>query len=686
MNTSASYRILSEIARSVSQASGEEFFRSLAVALSRTLQADFAFIGRLDTGVADSVQTLGVCGRGEILENFSYRLPGTPCESVVGREPCHYPHIIQHLFPEDTMLVDMGIESYIGYPLFASTGSPLGLLVVMHTRPMPDKEPAHSVLQICSARAAAEIERLNVEESLRESEERFHVTFNQAAVGLAHVAPDGRFLRLNQRFCDIVGYANDELLQRTFQDITYPEDLDADLEYVRRMLAGEIQTYSMEKRYIRREGDSVWANLTVSLVRDPQGEPKYFISAIEDISARKQVEARMHQLAGVVEQTADSVAITDRDGVIQYVNPAYEKTTGFARGEAIGKKANILKSGKHDEKFYRDMWETILAGNVFRGVITNRRKDGSLYHEEKTITPLRDELGNIMHFVSTGKDITERVQTMEALRESERSLANAQRIAQMGSWDWDIVTNELRWSDEIYRIFGLTPQQFGATYDAFLYSVHPDDRDFVVESVDRTLNENIPYSIDHRIVRPDGTERIVHEQAEVVHDETGKALRMYGTVQDVTEYRRAQERLNYIAHYDVLTGLPNRLLLQDRLTQAMNEVDRYDHHLVAVMFIDLDHFKIINDSLGHEIGDALIKEVAVRLKGCIRAIDTISRLGGDEFTAIITNVSHVDDVTRVAQKIIDSFVAPFEIAGRELFVSASLGITLYPFDDSSYES
>lgn len=666
-------------------ASGDEFFRSLVVALCRTLKLDFAFLGRMDVNEPELIQILAMSIRGEIAENFRYRLSGTPCENVVGKEPCHYLHDIQKHFPDNHMLVKMGIESYIGYPLTGSAGQPLGLLAVMHSRPMTYEEPLRSILQIFSARVAAEIERLNTEDILRESEERFHATFNQAAVGIAHVGIDGRFLRVNQKFCEIAGYTCEELYHCRFQDITHPDDLSSDEESVRRMLAGDIQTYSMEKRYIRQDGYVVWVYLTVSLMRDQQEKSQYFISVIEDISARKQAEAHMRQLASVVEQTADSVVITDRNGTIQYVNPAYVTITGYSQAEAIGKKPNIVKSGMQNSAFYQKLWDSILGGEVFRGIMVNRRKDGELYYEEKTISPVKDEKGDITYFVSTGKDITQRVRAMEALRESEVRLENAQRIARLGNWDWNILTNEIRWSDEVYRIFGLVPKQIDATYEAFLSAVHPDDRDFVIESINRALHEDHPYNLHHRIVLPNGDERIVHEQAEVSLDEYGKAVRMVVTVQDVTEYRLTQERLNYLAHYDILTGLPNRLLLQDRLRQVMLDADRNDR-IVAVMFLDLDHFKIINDTLGHEVGDELLKAVAERLKLCIRASDTIARLGGDEFTAIVADVVQIDDVIHVATKIIDSLVPPFDIGGSELFVGISIGITLYPLDDNNPDS
>jgi len=166
---------------------------------------------------------------------------------------------------------------------------------------------------------------------------------------------------------------------------------------------------------------------------------------------------------------------------------------------------------------------------------------------------------------------------------------------------------------------------------------------------------------------------------------TDSAPSFFAIVQDITERRQSQQDLHRLAHHDALTGLPNRVLAQDRLNQAVHEADRIER-LVAVMFLDLDHFKSINDTLGHEIGDDLLRAVAGRLQASVRQGDTISRLGGDEFTIILTNVAHVDDVTGVAQKIIGQFISPFRIGGHDLFVSASIGITLYPLDEGDAKS
>ena len=273
-----------------------------------------------------------------------------------------------------------------------------------------------------------------------------------------------------------------------------------------------------------------------------------------------------------------------------------------------------------------------------------------------------------------------------ALKHSETSLAEAQRIARLGNWEWDMVSNQVHWSDELYRILGYAPQQFIANYAAFVNAVHPEDRRSVMEMMDRVIQQHEPYSFEHRIMLPNGAVRSVHAQGEVTLDANNKPLRMVGALQDVTEQKLAQERLSYLAYFDPLTGLPNRVLLNERMQQAMAEASRVER-LVAILYLDLDRFKYVNDTLGHEFGDALIKMVAERLTGLLRpGGDTVSHYGGDEFTIVLANVAHVDDVTRVAQKIVDSFARHFTVASRDLFITASIGITLYPFDDSSIEN
>lgn len=415
------------------------------------------------------------------------------------------------------------------------------------------------------------------------------------------------------------------------------------------------------------------------------------------------------------------------------------------------------------------------------------------------------------------KEIAERRQVEEALRQARENLerevaartaelgaslarlAEAQRVGHMGHWDWDIEHGTLHWSDEIYRIFGLQPQQFGATYEAFLESVHPEDRQAVIDAVNRDLRGEQAYDIVHRVVRPDGSLRTVHECAEISRDSSGKALRMLGTVQDITQQQETENRLrlaarvfenaaegvivtdaeanildvnpgfieatgyareellgrnprllksgrhkrefyeemwrtllqegqwqgeiwdryksgeiaprwlsivavkdsngktiNYVgvsrdiseakhaerelwrrAYHDPLCGLPNRDLMLDRLHQAMGYARRSGRS-VAVMMIDLDGFKAVNDTLGHAAGDLLLVSIAQRLRASVRESDTVARLGGDEFTIIFVEMEEIGDIERVSAKIIAAVSLPVTVEGGEAHVTASIGIALFP--------
>jgi PAS domain S-box-containing protein len=287
------------------------------------------------------------------------------------------------------------------------------------------------------------------QEAHTQSDSLFQATFNQAAVGIAHVSTDGQWLLVNQKLCDIVGYTPEELRERTFQDITHPDDLNADLEYVRQMLASEIQTYSIEKRYIRKDGSQIWINLTVSLVREPTGEPKYFISVIENIHERKQAEEALAQSLkelSDIKFALDKAAIaaaTDEKGIINYVNDKFCQISKYAREELVGKTHRLLNSGFHSKEFFQNLWATISSGKVWQGEIKNRAKDGTYYWVDTTIVPFLNEQGKPFQYLAIRFDITKRKLAQSALtQQTERQrlvAAIAQRIRQ--SLDLDEILN-----------------------------------------------------------------------------------------------------------------------------------------------------------------------------------------------------------------------------------------------------
>jgi PAS domain S-box-containing protein len=276
-------------------------------------------------------------------------------------------------------------------------------------------------------------ERKRAEDSLRDSEEQFRGTFSLAAVGIAHVGLDGRWLRVNQRLCDIVGYSWEELRHMTFQDMTHPDTLGTDVASLHQMLAGKLQTYKVEKRYLRKDRSSVPVNLTVSLVRAVSGEPKYFISVIEDITERKRAEEKLRQLSRAVEQNPAAIVITNAAGDIEYVNPKFIEITGYTLAEALGKNPRILKSGEKSPEAYRELWQTITVGQDWHGEFHNKKKNGELYWENASIAPIRDDAGVITHYVAVKEDINARKQ-LEAERQQliqklQNALANVKSLS-----------------------------------------------------------------------------------------------------------------------------------------------------------------------------------------------------------------------------------------------------------------
>jgi PAS domain S-box-containing protein len=269
---------------------------------------------------------------------------------------------------------------------------------------------------------------------------------------------------------------------------------------------------------------------------------------------RKQMEEELkssheyfEKLTNSLQEVIFTIKLPER--IIGYVNHSVKQVCGYEAEECIGKTTEFLYTTKREYRSFGDKLQKTIEEerDSLHTEQLLRRKNGEAFPAEITTTFIKEN-GKTTQVISILRDITERKQAEDILRLSEARLREAQGIAHFGNWDWDIVKNVLIWSDEIYRIFGLEPQQFGATYEAFLNSVHPEDREFVKQSVNEALYEGKPYDIDHRIVWPDGSVRVVHEIAEVTFDETGKPIRMVGTVHDITERKRAEEELRDLSY------------------------------------------------------------------------------------------------------------------------------------------
>jgi predicted signal transduction protein with EAL and GGDEF domain/DNA-binding response OmpR family regulator len=286
---------------------------------------------------------------------------------------------------------------------------------------------------------------------------------------------------------------------------------------------------------------------------------------------------------------------------------------------------------------------------------------------------------------------------LDDLQRSEATLESAQRLVHLGNWTWDLGSGGMTWTGETYRLLGYPLDHGNPQFRDYLSRVHPEDADSLARSLEAALRGEQPLSVDHRVVHSDDTVLYLHSEAEIVLDAEGRPSRLSGTIQDITDRKKAESQIRFLAFYDSLTGLPNRLQFNEYLKTALDRGHDL-HRSVAVMFLDLDNFKRINDTSGHSAGDLLLGAAATRLKDVVRASDiisrrgafpepegTVARLGGDEFIVLLPDVAQAEDPAKVARRVLDAFREPFQVGSNEFFVSVSIGIGIFPQDGENAE-
>lgn len=403
-----------------------------------------------------------------------------------------------------------------------------------------------------------------IQESLRQSEELFRASFAYAGVGMSLAGMDGRWIKVNQRLCEIVGYTEAELLQKSFQELTHPDDVHLNVADGKGLIEGKFAFFQAEKRYIHKDGHAVWARITVSLARGSEGEPKFFLAQMEDISERKLLETSLQEAEAT--QRATLSAIPDLlfeiglDGVFHSFHTARANVFTQPTAELVGRNAT-------------DLLSTTAAATLMAGL-------------------------RAAH--STGQ------------------ATNMQILM-------DVLSGEALFELSIARNTGAA----------------------------------------------------------------GKVPRFVVIARDITERRAAQDQIQRMAFYDPLTQVPNRRLLMDRLRHAMASMSRH-HRNGALLFVDLDNFKVLNDTLGHNKGDLLLQQVAQRLTTCIREGDTVARLGGDEFVVMLENLSEdpqeaTQHARAVGEKVLVELGKAYTLSGLPHTSTPSIGVTLFGPEDEDIE-
>ena len=780
--------------------------------------------------------------------------------AILGAEPLVVEDATRDVrFLDNPLVTDAPhIRAYAGIPLRSSRGFAIGTLCVIDQQPHHFSDRELGILRDLADIVSREI--LNREAAMRaremaeqsfqsatDNEALYHATFANAPLGIAVVGLDGKWLKANPKLAQILGRRLDELEMLTFQDITHPEDLQVDLGLVRQLLDGEANHYTLEKRYLRPNNELVWANLSVTLVRDVNGKPLHFIAVIEDITRRRTTEealrklrvqleervqertASLHKanevLAGSVRQLqASEQALAESQADLQAVltnaydaficinssglviewNHRAQVVFGWSREEALGRVLEelIIPLG-HREAHRAGMARLARTG---QGHVLGRRlelpavkRDGSIIPCEITISPLPSKSHGQV-YAAFLHDISSRKENEQQLAETQSRLEDLYERAPCGYYSLDA-------QGRFIQVNETTLAMLGKTRDEVLYKLRPAD--FFDEAGREVFRASFPDfikrghigPIEFNLLRGDGQQLRVSVVATALWDEEGRFLRSRSVMFDVTELHlarlaleesnrqqhlmldnemvgivkvrdrrivwvnRAYERMfgyapgemigqlsqilypdvasyeqngaeaydaiqrtgryrtqtelmrkdgervwvdlngaalsaesgetlwmlqdissmkhyeqaiEKMAFHDALTGLPNRALLSDRLTQAISAARRSGEH-VAICFADLNGFKAVNDTHGHEAGDALLREIARRLTQVVRASDTAARLGGDEFVLALTPLGLVGEVDAILGRAADSINAPFVLdSGAQVQVSASFGVVIAP--------
>ncbi len=400
--------------------------------------------------------------------------------------------------------------------------------------------------------------RAQAEHALLQSRQQTQQYLNIVGVMLVALDAEGRVQLVNQKGCEMLGAAETDILGKDWIEHFLPERIRKDVrENVIQVMKGNIAPVEyMENAILTRSGEErevAWHN---AVLRDESGRITGLLASGEDITKRKRAEAQLSLAAKVFEQSGEGIIITDAQLNIIMVNQAFTAITGYSEADALGQSPRMLASGRHDQAFYRAMWEAISEQGRWQGELWNRRKDGSLYPELLSIIRVLDAQGEVTHYI--------------------------------------------------------------------------------------------------------------------------------GISSDITQHKASQARIQRLAHFDPLTGLPNRALLSDRISHELSAAQRH-HTQLVVMFVDLDHFKNVNDTLGHRIGDALLIAVAARLESAVRDVDTVSRQGGDEFVLLLPDTD-ADGAAHVAGKLLELGAQPYQVESFELTVTLSIGIALYPVDGGDFEA
>ena len=407
---------------------GKKFFEQIVISLYDWLKVDCVILGQMIDN--DTEKALAMKKDGEFIDDFSYKLQGSPCGDVSKKGFCHYPESVLDLFPDDEALVKWSVEGYAGISLNDKSGNCIGTICALSRHRLELPLGAENVFNIISSRASVELERMQAEKLLKKSEEKSRAIFDNTFQFIGLLKPDGTLIESNKGSLEFAGIKQSDVINKPFWETpwwSHSEPLQRLLQKsIKQACQGNFVRF--EATHMKQDGSLAFVDTSLTPVKDMDGNVIYIIPEGRDITELKLVEETVHKLSQAIQQSNVIVVITDLEGNIEYVNPRFCESTGYEYDEVIGKNPRILKSGETPDEEYRELWKTITSGNEWRGEFHNKKKSGELYWENASISPIRDMEGNIINFLGIKEDITDKKSAEHDLLRSEeryRSLIEA---------------------------------------------------------------------------------------------------------------------------------------------------------------------------------------------------------------------------------------------------------------------
>jgi diguanylate cyclase (GGDEF)-like protein/PAS domain S-box-containing protein len=534
-------------------------------------------------------------------------------------------------------------------------------------------------------------DRKRAEEALRQNEEKYRTILEDIQEGYFEVDFSGNFTFFNDSMCRLYGYSKEELMGMNYRHYTDKEHSKKLFQTFNKVYNTGEPTEEFGWQIIRKDGNKRYVETSVSLQKDSSDKPKGFRGIVRDVTERKRAEVKLRQQTDAMDAAIDGMAILNAEGEYVYLNKAHANVYGYDNaGELIGKSWRVLYDSDVIKYFDQEIMPEFSRKGYWHGESIGTKKNGSKFPQELSLMAMTN--GGLICVV---RDITDRKQVEQECQLSEERF---RRIFNEGPFGMGLESPDhtiIAANKVLCELLGYTEQDLTGKSSTDITC--EEDREKSKELLGQLFANSIPViRSEKRYIKKDGDILWANTTVSAVHGQEGNVLYGLAIIEDLTDSRKSAEKIRLLAYYDSLTGLPNRTFHKELMKRAIEHAQRHKE-IFALIYIGLDNFQRINDSLGYNIGDLLLKAVADRLTNSLRKSDyvarsdkgeivnVVSRVGGDEFIVLAHDLNQAQDAAKMSRRLLEEMSTSYDLNGHEIFLTVSIGISLYPDDGTDVD-